>query len=140
MLQKTLLRQTNQIFKTLLDALENSPEEEFVRSGEHVSIGKIAMHIAGSIDSTFPSDRLLEKWQTPVSNKSECMQYIRDCKVLVMEPYIQDTELLAADEYPQFFISKLDRVLKIARHIAQHTGEINVRLSALGCEKGRFIF
>lgn len=142
MLNKTLLRQSNQAFKTLLDALSNAPEGEFDSSSgsyEH-SIGKVAMHIAGSIDSTFPPGTLFDKWNAPVSNKEECIAYIHDCKTIVLDPYIESTGLLVEDEAPQFFVSKLDRVMKIMRHIAQHTGEINSRLSTLGLKKGRFIF
>lgn len=141
MLKQTLKRQTNQAFRTLTQALTNAPDSEFAFPTDDwaASIGGIAMHIASSIDSTFPSDKLFEKWNRPVSCKQECIDYINDCKAQVMIPYIESTDLLDTDSQPEYFISKLDRLLKIIRHIAQHTGTINNRLKAMGLQPGNFI-
>lgn len=141
MLKETLVRQINQIFRTLKQSLMNAPKTEFDLPTKKwdASIGGIAMHIASSIDSTFPSEELAKKWPSPVSSKEDCIQYLLDCKTRVMIPYIEKEELLEADEAKMYFISRLDRVLKITRHISQHTGEIIRMLKSMGLEGGNFM-
>ena len=137
MLAKTLHRQAQQIFKTLRISLENCPENEM--SFEPGGLGALAMHALGSVEHHFATDEFKAKWDWPVVSKEELLSYLADAREMLLLPYIQTQDLLSDDEWPQFFICKLDRVLKITRHLAHHTGEINAALKANGHDVGPFI-
>ncbi|MDA3960770.1 MAG: hypothetical protein PF961_08265 [Planctomycetota bacterium] len=141
MLKKTINRQVNQIFKTLLTALHNAPDSEFHYPVEdfHACVGGMAMHIAGSIEGAFATEAWYAKWSTPVSSKPACIACLEACKDDLLKPFIENAELLTADEQPEYFISKLDRVLKILRHVCHHTGELNTRLNAIAALPGSFV-
>lgn len=140
MLTQTMVRQATQVFSTLIEAVTNCPERQFPAAGDwYTSIAGIAMHSAGSVEDTFQDNEFQAKWSTPVSSKSECIAYIESCRDDLLLPYIQSQDLLQQDAQPEYFISKLDRVMKILRHIAQHTGEINRLLRQADLPRGRFI-
>jgi len=140
MLTKTLVLQITQVFSTFIEAITNCPKDQFPVSGAwYTSIAGIAMHSAGSVKDTFQDNEFQAKWSTPVSSRSECIAYIESCRDDLMLPYIESQDLLQRDAQPEYFISKLDRVMKILRHIAQHTGEINRLLRQADLPRGRFI-
>ena len=140
MLTQTLVRQTTQVFSTFIEAVNNCPEDQFPFSDDwYTSIAGIAMHSAVSVKDTFQNDEFQAKWSATVFSKSECIAYIKSCRDGLMLPFIKSQDLLQRDPQPEYFISKLDRVMKILRHIAQHTGEINRLLRQDDLPRGRFI-
>ena len=141
MLNKTIHRQTDQVFRCLLEGLEHAPEAEFQlpSDDQHAAIGSMAMHIGGSIEHSLATPEFSAKWSKPVSNKSQCIAYVEDCKDELLKRFIDENDLLSADDQPEFFKSKLDRVLKLLRHVAHHTGEIDTRLRVLGVPCGPFV-
>lgn len=141
MLSKTIHRQTNQIFKCLLRGLEHAPESEFQlpSDDQHASVGSMAMHIGGSIENDLGTAEFYARWREPVSTKSKCIAYLQSCRDDLFKRFIDENDLLTADEQPEFFASKLDRVLKLLRHVAHHTGEINARLRECNIPRGPFV-
>lgn len=141
MIVDTLKRQTKQIFVTLLASIEKCPEGNLGLNATtlHDSIGKIAMHIGGSIEGTFMTAAFREKWDTPVQTKQECIAYLESCRDDLLLPFIQNEDLATTDAQPEYFISKLDRVMKILRHIAHHSGEIGCHLRQMGFDEANFI-
>ena len=141
MLRKTLHRQTRQIFKGLIQGLENAPDTEFALPArdQHASVGAMAMHIGGSIENAFATQAFQARWNTPVSSKRECIAFLESCRDALLARFIDDNDLLDPDPHPEYFVSKLDRVLKLLRHAAHHTGEINARLRALNIPRGSFV-
>lgn len=141
MLRKTIARQCEQVFECLLGSLQNCPEASFGlhETGETKSIGRIAMHIGASIENAFMTPEFRQRWNTPVSSKNECIDYLRSCKVDLIQKYVESNELLEPDPEPQYFISKLDRAMKMLRHVSHHTGEIAGALDRLGLQAGKFV-
>ncbi len=141
MIAETLDRQTKQVFKTLLESIELCPRDDFRLDADslHESIGRIAMHIGGSIENTFLTDAFRAKWNSPVASQDECVRYIASCRDDLILPFVQKEDLAGPDEQPEYFISKMDRVMKILRHIAHHTGEIVGVLRAKGISGVSFI-
>ena len=137
MLAKTLCRQVQQIFKTLRVGLENCPENEM--SFEPGGLGALAIHALSSVECHFATDEFKAKWDSPVASKQAILRYLNDAREMLLLPYIQTQPLLSDDEWPQYFICKLDRVLKITRHLAHHTGEINAALKSNGHDVGPFV-
>ena len=141
MIRQTVTRQANQVFSTFLQAVEHCPEEEFQLGAEHwqTSIGDVAMHAAGSVEHAFHTAAFQAKWTEPVSSKAECIAYIASCQEDLLLPYIQSESLSHPDPHPEYFVSRLDRVMKTLRHLAHHTGEINLLLSQAGHPTARYM-
>jgi hypothetical protein len=136
-LRRTVVRQAQQVYNALRKSLENCPETDmaFADGG----LGKLAMHALGSVEACFATPQFQQKWSKPVGTKQELLAYLDDTRQMLLLPFIENQDLLAADAQPQYFISKLDRALKILRHLAHHTGEINAALKAKGIETGPFV-
>ena len=141
MLKETLHRQTRQVFKCLLQGLEHTPDAEFAlpANDQHASVGSMAMHIGSSIENAFGTDAFSARWSTPVASRSQCIAYLESCRDDLLKAFIESNDLLTPDPQPEYFVSRLDRVLKILRHVAHHTGEINTRLRMLDIPRGRFV-
>ncbi len=97
------------------------------------------MHIGASIENAFMTPAFREAWRTPVAGRTECIAYLESCRDDLVIPFIESSDLGSPDEQPQYFVSKLDRVMKILRHVAHHTGEIGCLLRAMGIDGGKFI-
>jgi hypothetical protein len=141
MIVKTIERQANQVFRTLLGSVELCPDDDFSLNSDtqHGSVGRIAMHVGSSIESAFLTEEFRSKWNAPVASKEECVKYLASCRDDLLLPFVRTEALLEADAQPKYFVSKLDRVMKILRHIAHHTGEIGCLLRSKGLEGARFI-
>lgn len=142
MITKTVRRQASQVFATLIESVKKCPESDFGLEGagdSHESIGRIAMHIGGSIENAFTTASFKEKWNTPVHGQAECIAYLESCRDDLMVPFIEADDLASPDEQPEYFVSRLDRVMKLLRHVAHHTGEMGCLLRAMGIDEGRFI-
>ncbi len=141
MITKTLMRQTKQIFGTLLKSLALCPGEDFGLDarGAHDSIGRIAAHIGSSIEGAFLTDEFRSRWNSPVSTRDECIEYLASCRDDLLIPFIASEKMEEADPEPAYFVSKLDRVMKILRHVAHHTGEISSLLRVKGMEGASFV-
>lgn len=141
MIPQTLARQVSQVFGTLIESVKRCPDPAFgLTAGElHDSIGRIAMHVGDSIENTFMTDGFREKWRHPVKGRMECIEYLESCRDDLLMPFIEGSDLGSSDEQPEYFISKLDRVMKILRHIAHHTGEIGCLLREMGIQEAPFI-
>jgi len=97
------------------------------------------MHIGDSIENAFMTASFREKWNTPVHGRAECILYLESCRDDLMVPFIETSDLASPDQQPEYFVSKLDRVMKILRHVAHHTGETGCLLRAMGIDEGKFI-
>jgi hypothetical protein len=137
MLRRTLKRQAQQVLKTLRVSLANCPENAI--TFEPGGLGELAMHALGSVEEHFAADGLGAKWSSPVQSKEELLAYLDDARDMLLVPFVEEADLLDEDVEPQFFISKLDRVMKTTRHLAHHTGEIARILKSKGIEPGPFI-
>ena len=141
-ISETLIRQTNQLFATLEGSIEHCPEEHLwvEKEGNLGSVGGITIHaISPMIEMLESGDvdrprRLLE-----ARSKSDLLETLRWLREEVLPDYVRSGDLSEPDELPQFFISRLDRLMKFMRHVAQHTGEINQQLRDLGVPRGKFI-
>lgn len=141
MLTRTATRQANQVFATLIQSVKNCPESILGLHAVdlHASVGCLAMHIGSSLEGAFDNPQFREKWSSPVSSKEQCLAYLADCRDLLMLDFIANNDLATPDAQPEYFVSKLDRVMKLLRHVAHHTGEMDRFLRDNGVQVGRFV-
>ena len=138
----TLIRQSNQIFATLEASVGHCPEETLwvEKEGNMGSIGMIAIHAIEPMIQMLSSDDVERADQLRHDkDKSELLQAMGWLREEIVPAYITSGDLAEPDEFPQYFISRLDRLMKFMRHVAQHTGEINQQLRDLGIPRGKFI-
>jgi uncharacterized damage-inducible protein DinB len=148
MLQETMIKQTNQVLKTLRTAIENCPDELW-KAGEssYLVIARLAFHALEAID--YHLDPAPDQYQwgkygldwegsdaDALWDQARTLAYLDEmlAKALAFVEYPDG--LLAEDTTPRWFLSRLDHLCYALRHLVQHTGEINALLRQAGAAVG----
>jgi uncharacterized damage-inducible protein DinB len=140
MLQKTMTKQTRQAFKTLRAAIQNCPDELW-RAGEgsYLVVARLAFHILEAIDyhlDVAPDEYEWGKygldWEgsdaADLWDRAETLTYLDAMQAKALAFVEEPAGLLSNDAAPRWFLSRLDHLCYVLRHMAQHTGEINALL------------
>jgi len=146
MIKKTLTRQANQAIKSLIASIRNCPDDLLFRTlpDTQRTLAGVAAHAIRPIVETLGTEddsRLAESgWPLrgtfTKANLVDCATHIM--KVTIPN-YLERNDMTEADEMPQYFVSKLDRVMKVLRNLAHHTGEIAWVLRQNNIERGPFM-
>jgi hypothetical protein len=122
MLQETMTKQTHQAFKTLRAAIENCPDEVWkAGEGSYLVVARLAFSDAADL------------W-----DQARTLTYLDEMLAKTLAFVENPTGLLSEDVAPQWFVSRLDHLCYALRHLAQHTGEINVLLRQADARVGKW--
>ncbi len=117
---------------TFLRTINNCPDDVFCETLEHDerTLQDLVIHsVQPIIDALgFAADPFLVEQGWPLTERFTKKLFI-DCSVhltkVLLPDYLSKNEMVDQDDEPQYFISKLDRVMKVVRHLVHHTGEID---------------
>lgn len=146
LISKTILRQAEQVMQTFTGSLHHCPDKLFFMTlpeTEH-SIVDIAIHaltpLVRDLGAGNDPEIIANGWphseEMTRQKLTACANYLISATI---PAYLAQNNLADEDEAPQFFVSKLDRVMKSLRHLAQHTGEINWILRQHDIQRGSFL-
>ena len=146
MIKTTLARQANQTINALIASIRTCPDgllfgilpetgRTLADRAAH-AIEPIVHELGAEDDSRLTENAWPLRGTFTKDNLIDCAAHI--AQVTIPE-YLAHNDMDEADGMPQFFVSKLDRVMKVLRHLAHHTGELNWILRQNNVEPGPFI-
>jgi len=146
MIKKTVTRQANQTMKSLISSIRNCPDDLlFTKLPEtQRTLASIAAHaiepIVDALGAEGDAHLIANGWPLRGTfTKAELVNCATHIMQVTIPEYIKHNEMDEADDMPQYFVSKLDRVMKVLRNLAHHTGEVNWVLRRNNVEPGPFI-
>jgi hypothetical protein len=140
MLNETMTKQTRQAFTTLRTAIQHCPDALWREgSGSYLVIARLAFHALEAIDyhlDAHPDQYEWGKYGLDWEGSDAAQLWARSRTLDYLEAMLSKTlafvdhpaGLLSEDVAPHYFVSRLDHLCYVLRHLAQHTGEINALL------------
>jgi hypothetical protein len=151
MLSETMAKQTRQAFHTLRTAIESYPKTLWRGDGgPYLVAARLAFHAAQAVDYHLDPDPAHYDWNAcgldwegsdadALWDQAQTLAYLDQVRAKAMAYCADDAGLLAPDDQPRLFLSRLDHLCYALRHMAQHTGEINALLRQAGAPVGRWL-
>jgi uncharacterized damage-inducible protein DinB len=151
MLNETMAKQTRQAFNTLRTAIQNCPEDLWRQgSGSYLVIARLAFHALEAIDYHLDANPEQYEWGkygidwegsdvAQFWDRARTLDYLEDMLAKALAFVDDPTGLLSDDVAPRFYLSRLDHLCYALRHLAQHTGEINVLLRQADAAVGTWL-
>jgi hypothetical protein len=133
-------KQTRQAFKTLQTAIERCPDTRWREgSGNYLVIARLAFHALEAVDYHLDPHPERYEWgkygidwegssAAQLWGRRRTLDYLEEMLLKALAFVDDPSGLLSEDGAPQHFVSRLDHLCYVLRHLAQHTGEINCLL------------
>jgi uncharacterized damage-inducible protein DinB len=140
MLNETMTKQARQAFNTLRTAIQNCPDDLWREgSGSYLVIARLAFHALEAIDYHLDANPKEYEWgkygldwegsdAAQLWDRSRTLQYLEEMLAKALAFVDDPAGLLSEDVVTQHFISRMDHLCYVLRHLTQHTGEINALL------------
>lgn len=151
MLNETMTKQTHQAFNTLRTAIENCPDGLWREgSGSYLVIARLAFHALEAIDYHLDDHPDQYEWgkygldwegsdAANLWDRTRTLAYLDEMLAKARAFVDAPAGLLSEDLTPRYFLSRLDHLCYVLRHLAQHTGEINALLRQANAPVGNWL-
>jgi uncharacterized damage-inducible protein DinB len=147
-LNETMTKQTLQAFQTLRAAIENCPDNLWrAGRGSYLVAARLAFHALEAVDYHLDPDPGQYQWGkygldwegsavADLWDRPQTLAFLEEMQAKTLAFVKHPAGLLSEDVSSRWSLSRLDHLCYVLRHMAQHTGELNVLLRQAGAQVG----